>query len=88
MRRRKVGVDSLGLERNIVAVSVAMFRLAFGENLWKRFLPKYLQPFVIATFVAFSLFPVAVVLSHDFATLVLAFVVGASARSASRLGRP
>ena len=36
-------VDTLGLERNIVAVSVAMFLLALGENLWKRFLPKYLQ---------------------------------------------
>ena len=36
-------VDVLGLERNIVAVSVAMFLLALGENLWKRFLPKYLQ---------------------------------------------
>jgi MFS family permease len=36
-------VDALGLERNIVAVSVAMFMLALGENLWKRFLPKYLQ---------------------------------------------
>ena len=34
------------------------------------------KPFVIATFVAFSLFPVAVVLAHDFATLVAAFVVG------------
>src|SRR5437899_1224282 len=34
---------ALGLERNIVAVSVAMFLLALGENLWKRFLPKYLQ---------------------------------------------
>jgi MFS family permease len=29
--------------RNIVAVSVAMFLLALGENLWKRFLPKYLE---------------------------------------------
>ncbi len=36
-------VDALGLERNVVAVSVAMFLLALGENLWKRFLPKYLQ---------------------------------------------
>ncbi len=35
--------DTLGLERNIVAVSVAMFLLALGENLWKRFLPKYLE---------------------------------------------
>ncbi len=36
-------VDALGLERDIVAVSVAMFLLALGENLWKRFLPKYLE---------------------------------------------
>lgn len=36
-------VETLGLERNIVAVSIAMFLLALGENLWKRFLPKYLQ---------------------------------------------
>jgi len=34
------------------------------------------KPFVIATFVAFSLFPVAVVTAHSFATLVPAFVVG------------
>jgi MFS family permease len=32
-----------GLERNIVAVSAAMFLLALGENLWKKFLPRYLQ---------------------------------------------
>ena len=35
--------SSLGLERNIVAVSAAMFLLALGENLWKKFLPRYLQ---------------------------------------------
>jgi MFS family permease len=34
---------ALGLERNVVAVSVATFLLALGENLWKRFLPKYLE---------------------------------------------
>ena len=34
------------------------------------------KPFVVATFVAFSLFPIAVVLSTGFVTLVLAFVVG------------
>ncbi len=33
----------LGLERNIVAVSVAMFLMGLGENLWRRFLPKYLE---------------------------------------------
>jgi len=34
------------------------------------------KPFVIATFVAFALFPVAVVLSHGFVGLLCAFVVG------------
>ncbi|HYC88613.1 MAG TPA: hypothetical protein VEO54_05335 [Thermoanaerobaculia bacterium] len=31
------------LERNVVAVSAAMFLLALGENLWQKFLPMYLQ---------------------------------------------
>lgn len=34
------------------------------------------KPFVVATFVAFSLFPLAVVLAKSFAALLLAFVVG------------
>ena len=34
------------------------------------------KPFVVATFVAFALFPVAVVLATDFTTLTLAFVLG------------
>jgi MFS family permease len=34
------------------------------------------KPFVIATFVCFALFPVTVVLAHDFAGLVGAFVIG------------
>ena len=34
------------------------------------------KPFVIATFVAFSLFPIAVVTAHSFRTLVPGFVVG------------
>jgi MFS family permease len=33
----------LALERNIVAVSAAMLLVALGENLWQKFLPKYLQ---------------------------------------------
>lgn len=33
----------LALERNVVAVSAAMFLLALGENLWQKFLPMYLQ---------------------------------------------
>lgn len=36
-------VVALGLERNIVAVSGAMFLMGLGENLWRRFLPKYLE---------------------------------------------
>ena len=34
------------------------------------------KPFVIATFVCFALFPVAIVLSSGFASLVVAFVIG------------
>ena len=34
------------------------------------------RPFVIATFVCFALYPLAVVMSEGFATLVAAFVVG------------
>lgn len=35
--------DLLGLERNIIVVSAAMFLMGLGENLWQRFLPKYLE---------------------------------------------
>ena len=41
-RKQRV-IDFLGLERNIVAVSIAMFLMGLGEELWKRFLPKYMQ---------------------------------------------
>jgi len=34
------------------------------------------KPFVVATFVCFSIFPLAVALSHGFAALVVAFVIG------------
>src|SRR5882724_6040463 len=33
----------LGLDRNTLAVVGAMFLMALGENLWRRFLPKYLE---------------------------------------------
>jgi MFS family permease len=36
-------VAALGLERNTTAVVGAMFLMALGENLWRRFLPKYLE---------------------------------------------
>ena len=35
--------DYFSLERNVVAASGAVFLLGFGEELWKKFLPKYLQ---------------------------------------------
>jgi MFS family permease len=45
LSRRARFAGFFGLDRNIVAVSGAMFLLALGENLWRRFLPKYLQAF-------------------------------------------
>ena len=35
--------DSLGLERNVLLASAAIFILGLGEELWKKFLPKYLE---------------------------------------------
>jgi MFS family permease len=32
-----------GVERNVAAASVAVFLVALGEELWKKFLPKYLE---------------------------------------------
>src|SRR5215475_8264796 len=34
---------TLALPPNIIAMSVAVFLMAAGENLWKRFVPKYLE---------------------------------------------
>ena len=36
-------VDYLGLERNVAASSAAFFLLGLGEELWKKFLPKYME---------------------------------------------
>ncbi|MBV8860216.1 MAG: MFS transporter [Acidobacteria bacterium] len=41
-RRRRVA-EYLGLERNVALASAAVFLLGFGEELWKKFLPKYLE---------------------------------------------
>jgi MFS family permease len=35
--------EFLSLERNVTAASGAVFLLGFGEELWKKFLPKYLE---------------------------------------------
>jgi MFS family permease len=40
--RRKIA-DYLSLERNVSLASGAVFILALGEELWKKFLPKYLE---------------------------------------------
>jgi len=36
-------VDYLSLERNVAIASATVFLLGFGEELWKKFLPKYLE---------------------------------------------
>ena len=41
--RRSRLTETLALEPNLVAVSGAMFLMGLGENLWRRFLPKYLE---------------------------------------------
>src|SRR6185369_11693176 len=35
--------ESLGLERNVAAASAVVFLLSMGEELWKKFIPKYLE---------------------------------------------
>ena len=35
--------DFFSLERNVTTASGAVFLLGFGEELWKKFLPKYLE---------------------------------------------
>lgn len=35
--------DFFGLERNTLVVSIAVFLIGTGEELWKKFLPKYLE---------------------------------------------
>src|SRR5436190_4337605 len=41
--RRRRFTEFFGLERNVVAASEAVFLLGLGEELWKKFLPKYLE---------------------------------------------
>lgn len=42
-RRRERVVEFLGLERNVTLVAGTMFLMSLGEELWKRFVPKYLE---------------------------------------------
>src|SRR5512140_2118738 len=43
LARRARAAEFFGLTPEIVAVSTCMFLIGCGENLWRRFLPKYLQ---------------------------------------------
>jgi len=45
LRRRGFArvAEALALERNTASVVGAMFLMALGENLWRRFIPKYLE---------------------------------------------
>src|SRR5687767_11962222 len=42
-RRRDRLAEYLALERNVAAVSGTMFLMGLGEELWKRFVPRYLE---------------------------------------------
>lgn len=41
--RRSRVADYPGLERNVVLISAVAFLLGMGEDLWKKFLPKYME---------------------------------------------
>ncbi len=41
--RREQIANYLSLERNVIAASAAVFLLFLGEELWKKFLPRYLE---------------------------------------------
>jgi hypothetical protein len=41
--RLSIVIDGLGLRRNVVVLSLAVFCVGLGEELWARFLPKYLE---------------------------------------------
>ncbi len=55
LTRRQRLAEYLGLERNVGAASAAVLLLGLGEELWKKYLPKYLEtlganPFTIGMF--------------------------------------
>jgi MFS family permease len=55
MKDRRALAELFGLRRNLVILLIAIFAIGAGEELWMRFIPKYLQAlgatvFVIGTF--------------------------------------
>ncbi len=77
-RRGRVA-DYLSLERNVVASSAAFLLIGMGEELWKRFLPKYLEALGAGT-LAVGLFGT----TKDFLDAVYQYPGG---WAADRLGR-
>src|SRR5215217_5490694 len=71
--------DYLGLEHNVTIASAAVFLIGFGKELWKKFLPKYLEA-LGATTPVIGLFGTA----HDFFDAVYQYPGG---WIADRLGR-
>jgi MFS family permease len=67
-----IGAPAFGLLIAVQAATVLVCSLPASRlaDRWGK------KPFVVATFMAFSCFPLAVVAAHSFAGLVLAFVVG------------
>src|SRR5438067_12577302 len=49
--RRSKLTDFFGLKRNLVVLLVAIFVIGAGEELWMRFVPKYLQALGASVFV-------------------------------------
>jgi MFS family permease len=67
-----IGAPAYGLliaVQMVVAIASYVPAARFADRVGRK-------PFVVATFLAFSLFPIAVVLARDFPTLVLGFVIG------------
>ena len=50
-RRRSKLTDFFGLKRNLVILLIAIFVIGAGEELWMRFVPKYLQALGATVFV-------------------------------------
>src|SRR6516162_8150493 len=50
-RRRSKLTDFFGLKRNLVILLIAIFVIGAGEELWMRFVPKYMQALGAAVFV-------------------------------------
>ena len=55
MQNRRTLAEFFGLRRNLVILLIAIFAIGAGEELWMRFIPKYLQAlgatvFIIGTF--------------------------------------